>query len=50
MLNLLISFLSPAVDPAEEDDDEELPLNDGEHKPFIRKLPEFKFWFEFFDI
>lgn len=46
ILNLLIGFLSPKVDP-------ELELLDGaslptkgsdEFKPFIRRLPEFKFW------
>eukprot|EP00761_Pharyngomonas_kirbyi_P011064 gb/GECH01011088.1/.p1 GENE.gb/GECH01011088.1/~~gb/GECH01011088.1/.p1 ORF type:complete len:192 (+),score=25.56 gb/GECH01011088.1/:1-576(+) len=53
ILNLLIGFLSPQADPAEFDpdlDDEEdysLPTlqNQGdEFKPFVRKLPEFKFW------
>lgn len=46
LLNLLIGFLSPLVDP-------ELEVSDGlalptrgsdEFKPFIRRLPEFKFW------
>merc|ERR1719213_988194 len=42
-LNLLIGFLSPAVDPDSEGP--MLPTNDGEYRPFSRKLPEFKFWF-----
>lgn len=47
LLNLLITFLSPQVDPeedAQESGNTELPLND-EVKPFIRKLPEFKVWY-----
>lgn len=43
LLNLLIFFLSPQVDP-EDEEKSELPLSD-EVKPFIRKLPEFKFWY-----
>mmetsp|Transcript_134519 Transcript_134519/g.287805 ORF Transcript_134519/g.287805 Transcript_134519/m.287805 type:complete len:195 (+) Transcript_134519:73-657(+) len=44
MLNLLINFLSPAVDP-ETEDGPTLPTSDkGEFRPFNRKLPEFKFW------
>jgi len=43
MLNLLIGFLSPAVDP--ESDGPVLPTSDKEeYRPFSRKLPEFKFW------
>ncbi|XP_010531434.1 PREDICTED: protein RER1A [Tarenaya hassleriana] len=47
ILNLLIGFLSPLVDP-------EVSVSDGpmlptrgsdEFKPFIRRLPEFKFWY-----
>ncbi|XP_022951680.1 protein RER1B-like [Cucurbita moschata] len=47
ILNLLIGFLSPKVDP-------ELDVLDGaslptkgsdEFRPFIRRLPEFKFWY-----
>eukprot|EP00930_Biecheleria_cincta_P021000 TRINITY_DN1564_c0_g2_i1.p1 TRINITY_DN1564_c0_g2~~TRINITY_DN1564_c0_g2_i1.p1 ORF type:complete len:215 (-),score=21.54 TRINITY_DN1564_c0_g2_i1:59-637(-) len=47
MLNLLIGFLSPAVDPETEDQDEVgLPTRESsEFRPFTRKLPEFKFWF-----
>ena len=47
ILNLLISFLSPFTDP-EDEDSLDLPMNNdksGEYKPFIRKLPEFKFWY-----
>merc|ERR1719161_3075642 len=47
LLNLLISFLSPAVDPDTdglEGSETVLPTNDGEYRPFTRKLPEFKFW------
>lgn len=48
ILNLLIGFLSPKVDP-------ELELLDGpssptkdpeEFRPFVRRLPEFLFWFD----
>ncbi|KAK1410290.1 hypothetical protein QVD17_36825 [Tagetes erecta] len=48
ILNLLIGFLSPQVDP------EFLDLSDGpvlpsrssdEFRPFVRRLPEFKFWY-----
>ncbi|OUM60155.1 hypothetical protein PIROE2DRAFT_66485 [Piromyces sp. E2] len=53
LLNLLLAFLSPKFDPAlemddeDDEDDEDLSLpvhEDDEFKPFIRKLPEFKFW------
>ncbi|XP_027055493.1 protein RER1-like isoform X1 [Pocillopora damicornis] len=53
-LNLFIAFLTPKIDPAleelgEEDLDEdgpELPTKaDQEFRPFIRRLPEFKFWY-----
>lgn len=48
-LNLLIGFLSPKVDPQTEDSDRNrttlLPTKDSDDfKPFIRRLPEFKFW------
>lgn len=50
-LNLLIGFISPKVDPGmslNDDDDLGDPMlptraND-EFRPFIRRLPEFKFW------
>ena len=42
-------FLSPQIDPEEEEEiNSELPLGEtnDEKKPFIRKLPEFKFWYQ----
>ncbi|GMH40211.1 hypothetical protein BSKO_08115 [Bryopsis sp. KO-2023] len=42
-LNLLLGFLTPQSDPSTEGP--ELPTkNDEEFKPFVRRLPEFKFW------
>lgn len=42
-LNLLLGFLSPQVDPESEGMD--LPTTStDEFKPFVRRLPEFKFW------
>jgi hypothetical protein len=48
-LNLLIGFLTPQRDPeallAGKDDGPSLPTRaEQEFKPFVRKLPEFKFW------
>ncbi|XP_061759760.1 protein RER1 isoform X3 [Nerophis ophidion] len=46
-LNLFIAFLSPKVDPSLLDEDEgpALPTKQNEEfRPFIRRLPEFKFW------
>ena len=44
ILNLLIGFLAPAVDP--EFDGGALPIKgDDEFRPFVRRLPEFKFWY-----
>lgn len=44
LLNLLIGFLSPQVDP--ESEGPTLPSKGSdEFKPFIRRLPEFKFWY-----
>eukprot|EP00271_Cylindrocystis_brebissonii_P013470 TRINITY_DN33301_c0_g1_i1.p1 TRINITY_DN33301_c0_g1~~TRINITY_DN33301_c0_g1_i1.p1 ORF type:complete len:227 (+),score=42.83 TRINITY_DN33301_c0_g1_i1:266-946(+) len=44
VLNLLIGFLSPQVDP--EAEGPALPQKGSdEFKPFIRRLPEFKFWY-----
>jgi hypothetical protein len=44
ILNLLIGFLSPAIDPEAEGGS--LPSKgDDEFRPFIRRLPEFKFWY-----
>lgn len=47
ILNLLIGFLSPKVDPELEAlDGASLPTKGSdEFKPFIRRLPEFKFWY-----
>ena len=42
-LNLLIGFISPQVDP--EMEGPSLPTREGEFKPFVRRLPEFKFWY-----
>nr|CAG4645881.1 EOG090X0FVI [Lynceus sp. MCZ IZ 141354] len=48
-LNLFIAFLSPKIDPAMSDLDEDgpsLPTRSSEEfRPFIRRLPEFKFWY-----
>jgi hypothetical protein len=42
-LNLIIGFLSPQVDP--ETQGPTLPTKGNEEfKPFVRRLPEFKFW------
>ena len=51
LLNLLIGFLSPLDDDilsnGDSTDGPLLPLNDSdaEFKPFMRRLPEFKFWY-----
>jgi len=45
-LNLTIGFLSPAVDP--ELDFEIPPEETAEFRPFVRRLPEFKFWWACF--
>jgi len=51
-LNLLIAFLTPKIDPAWEMDSEDeeggpaLPTRQTEEfRPFMRRLPEFKFWY-----
>ncbi|MBA0677727.1 hypothetical protein Goari_019118 [Gossypium aridum] len=45
LLNLLMGFLSPQVDP-EMEDGPSLPVSGSdEFRPFVRRLPEFKFWF-----
>ncbi|KAG8171928.1 hypothetical protein JTE90_026623, partial [Oedothorax gibbosus] len=50
-LSLFIAFLSPKIDPARHsdfdyDDGLELPTTvNQEFRPFIRRLPEFKFWY-----
>jgi hypothetical protein len=53
LLNLFLAFLQPKFDPSiEQDTDMEdgsaggLPTKrDDEFRPFIRRLPEFKFWY-----
>lgn len=48
ILNLLIAFLSPQVDPEIEElrDGPTLPTRrNDEFRPFVRRLPEFKFWY-----
>lgn len=50
LLNMFLAFLTPQVDPALADDNEEdgpsLPTRANEEfKPFMRRLPEFKFWY-----
>nr|POF02848.1 protein rer1a [Quercus suber] len=50
LLNLLIGFLSPQVDPEIHDlsDGPTLPTRGSdEFRPFVRRLPEFKFWCDF---
>jgi hypothetical protein len=52
LLNLFLAFLQPKFDPSltqdeglEDGDANTLPTkNDDEFRPFIRRLPEFKFW------
>ncbi|KDP31988.1 hypothetical protein JCGZ_12449 [Jatropha curcas] len=45
MLNNLIGFLSPQIDP-EIHDGPTLPTRGSdEFRPFVRRLPEFKFWY-----
>lgn len=42
-LNLVLGFITPQVDP--ELEGPELPTKaDEEFRPFVRRLPEFKFW------
>ncbi|GLT78867.1 hypothetical protein SLA2020_503860 [Shorea laevis] len=45
MLNLLIGFLSPQVDPEIEDGPTLPTRGSDEFRPFVRRLPEFKFWY-----
>lgn len=53
ILNLLIGFLSPQVDPELQDladDGPGLPTRGSdEFRPFVRRLPEFKFWYAAFN-
>ncbi|KAD6119043.1 hypothetical protein E3N88_10314 [Mikania micrantha] len=45
ILQLFLAFLSPQVDP-ELQDGPSLPTRGSEEfRPFVRRLPEFKFWF-----
>merc|ERR1719427_1895736 len=50
-LNLFLAFLTPKMDPAmaemdDEDGPDVLPTKQNEEfRPFIRRLPEFKFWY-----
>ncbi|EEB09218.1 Rer1 family protein [Schizosaccharomyces japonicus yFS275] len=53
LLNLFLAFLTPKFDPSleqamleEETEEGLLPTSkDDEFRPFIRRLPEFKFWY-----
>lgn len=57
LLNLFLAFLTPKFDPSLEQelrnesieegvaDEEENQGEDDEFRPFIRRLPEFKFWY-----
>jgi hypothetical protein len=54
LLNLFLAFLQPKFDPSNDELDNDmedgsigtLPTkSDEEFKPFIRRLPEFKFWY-----
>ncbi|XP_033763184.1 protein RER1-like isoform X2 [Pecten maximus] len=49
LLNMFLAFLTPQVDPALVEDDADgpsLPTRANEEfKPFMRRLPEFKFWY-----
>jgi len=48
-LNLFLAFLTPKIDPAyvsDDDDGTALPTSANEEfRPFMRRLPEFKFWY-----
>lgn len=48
-LNLFLAFLTPKIDPAFSQDDDDgpgLPTKANEEfRPFMRRLPEFKFWY-----
>ncbi|KAI9786158.1 MAG: retention in endoplasmic reticulum protein 1 [Geoglossum umbratile] len=54
LLNIFLAFLQPKIDPSLDQDSEledggtgsSLPTKqDEEFRPFIRRLPEFKFWY-----
>lgn len=45
-LNLVLGFITPSVDP--ELEGPVLPSkNDDEYRPFVRRLPEMKFWYAY---
>ncbi|KAL0086898.1 hypothetical protein F4703DRAFT_1849384 [Phycomyces blakesleeanus] len=53
LLNMFLAFLTPKITPSMEMDNQETEMEEGpslpskadeEFKPFIRRLPEFKFW------
>ena len=49
LLNVFLLFLSPRLDPAEEQleglEEAALPTaRDDEFRPFVRRMPEFRFW------
>lgn len=45
-LNLLLGFLTPLHVELQQDDEPTLPSkSDEEFRPFVRRLPEFKFWY-----
>lgn len=51
LLNLFLAFISPKFDPSLEEENMEdggsgaLPTKEEEFRPFVRRLPEFKFWY-----
>jgi len=52
LLNLFLAFISPKFDPSLEQDEGmedgtsgALPTKEEEFRPFVRRLPEFKFWY-----
>merc|ERR1712112_735259 len=44
-LNLSLSFLSPLEDMEEKEYEGEEEEERDEYRPFVRRLPEFKYWF-----
>lgn len=64
LLNLLLAFLQPKFDPSLQEDlladeiegggeAEASPLpsqRDDEFRPFVRRLPEWQFWFVFYEL
>ena len=43
-LNLLLGFITPQIDPEQEEGPQLPTKHDQEFKPFVRRLQEFKFW------